>query len=85
MFFTFGIDELQLPPERFRVLHPRTCDQISLVAEAARLFYFGRGGWQEAWPLTFTIKTESGAVVIRAHVYILSSQPHFDVVPAHGW
>jgi hypothetical protein len=79
-YFTFEVEETTSPPERFRILRPYEVESIDLVNEAARLFYFGKKGWEEPWPLTFTIRTVTGTVVIRAHVFILSAQPHFDII-----
>ena len=78
--FRFSIEELHTEKESFTILHPYDKTAYDIVEEAARLFYYGKSGWKEGWPLTFVIETMSGIVVARAHVFIMSSVPHFEVI-----
>jgi hypothetical protein len=67
--------------ESFQVMHHLEKDHFDLIEEAARLFYFGKSGWLEAWPLTFSVYTSSGLHIKSANVFILSGTPSFDVIP----
>lgn len=78
--FRFSIEELHNEKESFTIAHPYDKTAYDIVEEAARLFYYGKSGWEEGWPLTFVIETMSGVVVARAHVFIGSALPHFEVV-----
>jgi hypothetical protein len=53
-----------------------------IVEEAVKLFYYGKSGWMEAWPLTFVIYNSKDKILARACVYILSGTPTFDVILA---
>jgi hypothetical protein len=46
------------------------------------LFYFGRAGFEEGWPLTFTLLNSNNLFIAKAHVFILSGLPTFDVILA---
>lgn len=52
----------------------------TIIENAAMVLFYGAGGWDEAWPLTFYLYTENGAPVVTAEVFILSAEPHFDVI-----
>lgn len=78
--YRFRIEELASEPETFIVLYPYEKTAHDIVLEAARLFYYGKKGWAEGWPLTFVIETIQGATIIRSHVFVVSPTPDFDVV-----
>lgn len=78
--YLFYIEELCTEREKFGVLHPWDKDPEDIVEEAARLFYYGKAGWKEAWPLTFVIESLKGLRIAKAHVFILSSQPKFEAI-----
>jgi hypothetical protein len=79
--FRFSIEELHTEAETFTVIHPYEKDEYDIVGEAARLFYYGKSGWKEGWPLTFNVESVNGIHIARASVFILSAYPHFDVIP----
>ena len=78
--FRFRVLETEADWETFIVLQQEAKDIYDIVQEAAWLYYFGRSGWVEAWPLTFVVESESGAHVAKAFVFILSAKPDFDVI-----
>ena len=80
--FNFVVDELKTKPEAFTVLQHTEKDVYQIIEEAAKLFYFGRAGFQEGWPLTFTLLNSNGLFIAKAHVFILSALPTFDVILA---
>ena len=80
--YKFSVIELQTEPESFSVLHYTEKDVYEIVEEAVKLFYYGKSGWTECWPLTFVIYNSKDKVIARACVYILSSIPTFDVILA---
>jgi hypothetical protein len=82
--FYFSVEEVQGERETFTISHPHGKTVYDLAAEAARLFYYGRSGWREAWPLTFVIESMEGVLIVRAHVYIISSVPDFEVIPCEA-
>ena len=79
--YRFWIEELQTEPETFSVLHYWDKDEYDIVGEAARLFYYGKSGWKEGWPLTFVIENLEAKTLARAYVFILSAKPDFEVIP----
>jgi hypothetical protein len=79
--YYFSVEEVQSEREMFTILHPHGKTVYDLAEEAARLFYYGKSGWKEIWPLTFVIESTKGVLVTRAHVYIVSSVPDFEVIP----
>ena len=79
--YRFSIEEINSEKETFNVLYPYDKTDYEIVEEAARLFYYGKSGWKEGWPLTFVIETMDGSVIIRAYVFLGSSLPHFIVIP----
>lgn len=78
--FRFRVVETRLDWQRFTVLQPLGKDVFQLAEEAARIYYYGMAGWQEAWPLTFELETLKGNHLIKAAVFILTAQPDFDVI-----
>ena len=80
--YKFSVAELQTEPESFTVLHHTEKDVYEIVEEAAKLFYYGKSGWVESWPLTFTIYNSQEKPIAKACVYILSGTPTFDVIPS---
>jgi hypothetical protein len=52
---------------------------IGIVEEAARIYYFAKQGWEQAWPLTFHLFDEK-QLMGKYHVFILASTPLFDVI-----
>ena len=80
--YKFSVAELQTEPESFSVLHHTEKDVYEIIEEAVKLFYYGKSGWMEAWPLTFVIYNSKDKIIARACVYILSSIPTFDVILA---
>ncbi len=78
--YRFSIEEIDSDRETFNVLYPFSKTASEIVEEAARLFYYGKAGHQEAWPLTFVIETMAGDIIARAYVFIKSSLPDFEVV-----
>lgn len=78
--FRYKVLETNSEWDTFTVLQQESKDVYDVVNEAARLYYFGRAGWMEAWPLTFVVESESGAYVAKAFVFILSAKPDFDVI-----
>ena len=81
MRYQFKIEEEQTEWQSYNVLHHSEKDIYDIVDEAARLYFYGLGGWQVGWPLTFQIRTESGIPVVRASVFILTGIPDFEVIP----
>ena len=80
--YKFSVAELQTEPETFTVLHHTEKDVYEIVEEAVKLFYYGKSGWTESWPLTFTIYNSQEKPIAKACVYILSGIPTFDVIPS---
>ena len=80
--FNFVVDELETEPEPFTVLQHTEKDVYQIIEEAARKFYFGRAGFEEGWPLTFTLLNSNNLFIATAHVFILSAIPTFDVILA---
>lgn len=80
--YSFSIEELQTEPESFSVLYHTEKDVYEIIEEAVKLFYFGKSGWMEGWPLTFVIYDSKGKTIARAYVFVLSAIPTFDVILA---
>ena len=80
--YKFSIVELQTEPESFTVLHHTEKDVYEIIEEAAKLFYYGKSGWLEGWPLTFVLHSFNGAFVAKAYVFVMSATPTFEVVLA---
>lgn len=78
--YKFSVEELSNDFEQFTVLCPLEKDVYEIVEESARLFYYGKSGWKQGWPLTFIIRTLNNLPVAKASVFILSSKPNFDVI-----
>jgi hypothetical protein len=78
--YKYKIEEIDSDWEVFTVLHPKRKDIYDIAEEAARLYYYGRSGWAESWPLTFVIRTVSDMFVAKAFVFVCSATPDFDVV-----
>jgi hypothetical protein len=78
--YKFSILELASDFERFSILHPYDKTIEDIVEEAAKLFYYGKCGWEEAWPLTFVIHTLDDNFLVKASVFILYDTPTFDVI-----
>jgi hypothetical protein len=57
-------------------------DVYEIIEEAVKLFYFGKSGWKEGWPLTFVIYDSRGKSIARAYVFVMCSTPTFDVILA---
>jgi hypothetical protein len=79
--YRFYIEEVQSDKETFTIIHPHSKTVYDIVEEAARLYYYGMRGWEEAWPLTFVIESMKGVLIVKAHVYIVSGVPDFEVIP----
>jgi len=78
--YKYRVEEIRSDWEVFTVLYPKTKNIYDIAEEAARLYYYGRSGWEEAWPLTFVIRTSGDVFVAKAFVFVCSSAPDFDVV-----
>jgi hypothetical protein len=78
--FQYKILETESDWDTFTILRPEVNDIYDIIQEAARLYYFGRAGWMEAWPLTFLVRSESGLHLAKAFVFVLSPTPNFDVI-----
>jgi hypothetical protein len=78
--FSFSIKELQTEPETFSVLYHTEKDVYEIIEEAVKLFYYGKSGWMEAWPLTFTVYNSKGMFIAEAYVFVMSATPTFDVI-----
>ena len=78
--YSFSIEELQTEPETFSVLYHTEKDVYQIIGEAVKLFYYGKSGWMEGWPLTFTLRDANGKFIAKAYVFILSAAPTFDVI-----
>lgn len=82
--YKFKVDELNSDWQTFCIPHSTEKTIYDIVQEAARLFYFGLGGWQESWPLTFTIKDLNETLVTKSSVFILSTDSiklEWDIIP----
>ena len=78
--FKFIVPDLKEEIIPVRVpIHSVDCIE-TIIENAAMVLFYGAGGWEEAWPLKFYLYTENGAPVATAEVFILSAQPHFDVI-----
>ena len=80
--YKFSVTELQTEPESFSVLHHTEKDVYEIIEEAVKLFYYGKSGWMEGWPLTFVIYDARGKSIARAYVFVMSATPTFDVILA---
>jgi hypothetical protein len=78
--YKYKVEEVDGDWESFTVLYPKRKDVYEIAEEAARLFYYGRSGWMQAWPLTLLIRSAKDAFVAKAFVFVCSSTPEFDVV-----
>lgn len=78
--YWFQVEEKPDFRETFTVLHPKSKSITQVFEEAARLFYYGRAGWLESWPLTFRVETLTNKVVGRASIFVCSALPTFDVI-----
>ena len=78
--FQYRVLETDSDWDTFTILQPEVNDIYDIIQEAARLYYFGRAGWMEAWPLTFLVQSESGLNLAEALVFVLSTTPDFDVI-----
>jgi len=78
--FRFRVRELGTEWESFTVLQPRNKTTSEIVEEAARIFFYGRAGWKEGWPLTFDLQTLDGIKISTASVFVLSSEPRFEAI-----
>lgn len=78
--FQYKVLETETDWDTFTILQPEMKDIYDIIQEAARLYYFGRAGWMEAWPLTFSVRCESGLHLAEAFVFVLSATPDFDVI-----
>lgn len=78
--FKFIVPDLkeEIIPVRVPV-HSLDCTE-TIIESAAMVLFYGAGGWQEAWPLTFYLYTENGTPIATAEVFIISAEPHFDVI-----
>lgn len=76
----FQITTFEHKPEQFNVPEKIKDDIYSIVEEAAKIYFWGLGGWSQVWPLDFLITTDSGEVIGEFIVWILSAEPEFDVV-----
>lgn len=61
-------------------------DVYDTFEEAARVFYWGMGGWNYVWPLYFELYTDNHIFVSKADIYILSSDANLilDVIIKEG-
>ena len=80
--YKFSVTELQTEPESFLVLYHTEKDVYQIIEEAVKLFYYGKSGWMEGWPLTFVIYDARGKSIARAYVFVMSATPTFDVILA---
>jgi hypothetical protein len=76
--YKFSIIENKREPEAFQV---PTDDYYYVMEEAAKLYYYARQGFEEIWPLTFIIHSETDEELGKAIIFLLSALPHFDVIP----
>ena len=76
----YRVVETQTNWDTFTVLQSDKKDLYDTILEAAQLYYFGRAGWQESWPLTFKIESLSGSQVAEALVFIMSGEPSFEII-----
>lgn len=77
--YTYYIEEVQ-KTYSFNVTELFKTQDLSIAEEAARIFYFIKQGWEQAWPLTFHLYDEK-KLIGKYHIFILSSLPKFDVIP----
>lgn len=89
--FRFKVDEGEgSGSHEFKVARPRSKTVEDIIGEAASIYYWGMGGWQQAWPLTFTLETIGGLQIATASVFNLTSSPTlkdvkgFDVILLEG-
>ena len=80
--YSFSIEELQTEPESFLVLYHTEKDVYQIIEEAVKLFYYGKSGWKEGWPLTFVLYNSNRIRIARAYVFVMSGTPTFDVILA---
>ena len=80
--YSFSIEELQTEPESFSVLYHTEKNVYQIIEEAVKLFYYGKSGWMEGWPLTFVLRDAKGMIIARAYVFVMSAAPTFDVILA---
>ena len=61
-------------------------DVYDTFEEAARIFYWGEGGWNYAWPLYFECYGKTGNFISKADIYILSHDHQFlfDIIIKKG-
>jgi hypothetical protein len=78
--YSFSIEELQTEPESFSVLYHTEKNVYEIIEEAVKLFYYGKSGWMEGWPLTFVLYDSNRIRIARAYVFVLSAVPTFDVI-----
>ena len=78
--FIFKIKERPDIKERFLIPPAKQQDYETIIMEAVRIFYYAKQGFEEAWPLTFILHDENEMFLSRAHVFIMSGLPDFEVI-----
>jgi hypothetical protein len=80
MNYFYCINQLGVKNESFAVPLEKN-NLINIFEEAAKLYFYTKSGFKEAWPLTFTIYTKDLELLAAANIFVLSSLPNFDVIP----
>jgi hypothetical protein len=78
--YIFTIKERPDIKERFLIPPEKQQNYETIIAEAVRIFYYAKQGFEEAWPLTFILNDENDSFVAHAHVFIMSGIPDFEVI-----
>lgn len=79
--YKFSIIENGREPEGFEVPLGNHQDYYYVFQEAAKIYYYARQGFEEIWPLTFILHSENNEELGRGIIFLMSSIPHFDVIP----
>ena len=76
--FKFSIEELDDVSESFSLDKDNL---IEVFEEAAKLFFYTKEGFREAWPLTFFLYNDTHELISSAKIFVLAALPRFDVIP----
>lgn len=79
--FKFSIIELDLKLQSFSLEQDSPANIIEVIGEAAKLFFYAKEGYKEAWPLTFFLYDENCELISKANVFVLAALPRFDIIP----
>lgn len=82
----FYIPEFSTELMEFNIPKHLQYDVYDTFEEAAKIFYWGKGGWNYAWPLYFELYGDNQNFISKADIYILSNDKKliFDIIVKDG-